>query len=28
MDYRSRDYAKATGVKMTPLVCQIVDGAA
>jgi len=24
----SREYEKATGIKMTPLVCQIVDGAA
>jgi galactokinase len=28
MEFMSREYEKATGVKMTPLVCQIVDGAA
>jgi galactokinase len=28
MDYMSSEYEKATGIKMTPLVCQIVDGAA
>ena len=28
MDFMSREYEKQTGVKMTPLVCQIVDGAA
>lgn len=28
MEYMSREYEKATGIKMTPLVCQIVDGAA
>jgi galactokinase len=28
MEFVSREYEKATGVKMTPLVCQIVDGAA
>jgi galactokinase len=27
MEFMSREYEKATGVKMTPLVCQIVDGA-
>jgi galactokinase len=28
MEFMSREYEKAIGVKMTPLVCQIVDGAA
>jgi galactokinase len=28
MEFMSREYEQATGVKMTPLVCQIVDGAA
>jgi galactokinase len=28
MEFMSREYEKATGIKMTPLVCQIVDGAA
>lgn len=28
MEFMSREYEKQTGVKMTPLVCQIVDGAA
>ncbi len=28
MDFMSREYEKATGVKMKPLACQIVDGAA
>lgn len=28
IDYMKHAYEKATGVKMTPLVCQIVDGAA
>jgi galactokinase len=28
MAFMSREYEKQTGVKMTPLVCQIVDGAA
>jgi len=28
MDFMSREYEKQTGIKMTPLVCQIVDGAA
>ena len=28
MDFMSREYEKAAGIKMTPLVCQIVDGAA
>jgi galactokinase len=28
IEFMSRDYEKQTGVKMTPLVCQIVDGAA
>jgi galactokinase len=27
IDFMQREYEKATGVKMTPLVCQIVDGA-
>jgi galactokinase len=27
MDYMKAEYEKATGVKMTPIVCQIVDGA-
>jgi galactokinase len=28
MEFMSREYEQATGIKMTPLVCQIVDGAA
>ncbi len=28
MEFMSREYEKSTGIKMTPLVCQIVDGAA
>ncbi len=28
IDYMTREYEKAVNVKMTPLVCQIVDGAA
>lgn len=28
MAFMSREYEKQTGIKMTPLVCQIVDGAA
>ena len=28
IEFMSREYEKKTGVKMTPLVCQIVDGAA
>lgn len=28
IEFMSREYEKQTGVKMTPLVCQIVDGAA
>jgi len=28
MDFMSREYEEQTGIKMTPLVCQIVDGAA
>ena len=28
IDFMSREYKNQTGVKMTPLVCQIVDGAA
>src|SRR5215472_1629078 len=28
MEFMTGEYEKATGVKMTPLVCQIVDGAA
>jgi galactokinase len=28
MDFMSREYEKQTGIQMTPLVCQIVDGAA
>jgi galactokinase len=28
MEFMSHEYERATGVKMTPLVCQIVDGAA
>jgi galactokinase len=28
MDFMSCEYEKQTGIKMTPLVCQIVDGAA
>jgi galactokinase len=28
IDYMTREYEKATGIKMSPLVCQIVDGAA
>ncbi len=28
MEFMSSEYEKATGIKMTPLVCQIVDGAA
>jgi galactokinase len=28
MDFMTGEYEQATGVKMTPLVCQIVDGAA
>ena len=28
MEFMSREYEKQTGIKMTPLVCQIVDGAA
>ncbi|MBC8095128.1 MAG: galactokinase, partial [Akkermansiaceae bacterium] len=28
IDHMRREYEQATGVKMTPLVCQIVDGAA
>lgn len=28
MEFMSREYEKQTGVKMTPLACQIVDGAA
>lgn len=28
IDFMKREYEKASGVKMTPLVCQIVDGAA
>jgi galactokinase len=28
MEFMSREYEKQTGIKMTPLVCRIVDGAA
>ena len=28
IDHMTSEYEKATGIKMTPLVCQIVDGAA
>jgi len=28
IDYMAREYEKATGIQMTPVVCQIVDGAA
>jgi galactokinase len=27
MEHMQREYEKAVGIKMTPLVCQIVDGA-
>jgi galactokinase len=27
MEHMSREYEKSTGIKMTPIVCQIVDGA-
>ncbi len=28
MEYMQREYEKATGIKMTPIACEIVDGAA